>query len=191
MTMARDRNPSDSGIVRALAVGSMCTGMFFILLDVTIVNVALPAIRSGLHTGPSGLLWVVDADTLVFASLLLTGGALGDRFGHKRMVQLGLAVFGLGSLACALSPTIGALVAARAIQGVGGALLLPQTLAVIAAAYPEPARQARVLGVWAGISSAPSADRHERPGRSADPRRHCPPQPPSAPPPQPPLPPPP
>jgi DHA2 family methylenomycin A resistance protein-like MFS transporter len=138
---------------RVLAVAAMCTGMFFVLLDVTIVNVALPAIRSHLHAGASGQLWVVDADTLVFACLMLPAGALGDRLGPRRLALAGLAVFGAGSLACALSTSVGALVAGRVVQGIGGALLLPQTLAVIAGLYPGRAAQTRVLGFWAGASS--------------------------------------
>lgn len=143
----------DGSAIRVLAVAAMCTGMFFVLLDVTIVNVALPAIRSHLQAGASGQLWVVDADTLVFACLMLPAGALGDRFGPRRLALAGLAVFGVGSLACAMSASVGALVAGRVVQGVGGALLLPQTLAVIAGLYPDRAARARVLGFWAGASS--------------------------------------
>jgi DHA2 family methylenomycin A resistance protein-like MFS transporter len=144
---------SDSRVRRSIALSAMCTGMFFILLDVTIVNVALPAIRSGLHTSASGELWVIDADTLVFACLMLTGGALGDRLGRRRFALLGLGVFAIGSLACALAPSTAVLIAARAVQGVGGALLVPQTLAIIAMLYPNRQEQARVLGIWAGVSS--------------------------------------
>jgi DHA2 family methylenomycin A resistance protein-like MFS transporter len=131
----------------------MCTGMFFILLDVTIVNVALPAIRADLNASASEQLWIIDADTLVFACLMLMGGALGDRFGRKRLAVAGLVTFGLGSLGCALASDVTTLIGMRAVQGLGGALLLPQTLAVIAATYPRRDEQARVLGVWAGISS--------------------------------------
>lgn len=138
---------------RPLVLIVMCTGMFFVLLDVTIVNVALPSIRHDLHASPSGLEWVVDADTLGFACLMLSAGTIGDRTGRKRLVLLGLGILGVGSALCALAGSLGVLLAGRALQGIGGALLLPQTLAVITAAYPEPGEQARAIGVWAGASS--------------------------------------
>ena len=131
----------------------MCTGYFLVLLDVTIVNVALPRIGSGLNASVSGLQWVVDGYALALASLMLAGGTLGDLRGHKRIVLVGFVTFGLGSLACGLAPSTGALVAARAAQGAGAALLLPGTLAIIAHAFPEPAAQARAIGVWAGLGS--------------------------------------
>lgn len=131
----------------------MCVGMFFVLLDVTIVNVALPRLRSDLGLSPSALEWVVDADTLGFAALMLSAGTIGDRTGRKRLVLVGLTLVGIGSLACASASNIGVLLAGRAVQGIGGALLLPQTLAIISAAYPEPGEQARAIGVWAGASS--------------------------------------
>jgi MFS transporter, DHA2 family, methylenomycin A resistance protein len=131
----------------------MCAGMFLVLLDVTVVNVAVPAITAGLRTGTAGVQWVVDAYTVTLASLLLAGGAAGDRVGHRRVVAAGLAIFGAASAACALAPTPGLLVAARAAQGVGAALLLPGSIAAIADAYPDRAAQARALGVWAAVSS--------------------------------------
>jgi DHA2 family methylenomycin A resistance protein-like MFS transporter len=127
--------------------------MFLVLLDVTIVNVALPAIRRGLGADGAGLEWVVDADTLGFAALMLTAGTLGDRFGRRRLALAGLVVFGVGSAVCALAGDLGVLLSGRALQGVGGALLLPQTLAIIADEYPEPGEQARAIGVWAAVSS--------------------------------------
>jgi len=132
---------------------TMCVGYFLVLLDVTIVNVALPQIGSGLHTQVSGLQWVVDAYALALASLMLAGGTLGDLRGHKRIVLIGLVVFGLGSLGCALAPNAAALVAGRAVQGVGAALLLPGTLAIVSRTFPERRAQARAIGVWAGVGS--------------------------------------
>lgn len=132
---------------------TMCVGYFLVLLDVTIVNVALPQIGSGLHTQVSGLQWVVDAYALALASLMLAGGTLGDLRGHKRIVLIGLVVFGLGSLGCALAPNVAALVAGRAVQGVGAALLLPGTLAIVSRTFPERRAQARAIGVWAGVGS--------------------------------------
>ncbi|WP_433430978.1 MFS transporter [Nonomuraea sp. CA-141351] len=132
----------------------MCAGIFFVLLDVTIVNVALPSIGRG--TGAphlADLQWVVDAYQLTLAGLLLAGGTLGDRYGHKRIVTAGFIVFGLASAACALSPGIGPLVAARVAQGMGAALLLPGTLAVITRLYADREQQARAIGAWAAIGS--------------------------------------
>jgi sugar phosphate permease len=120
-----------SGRQRHIVLATMCAGMFLVQLDVTIVNVALPHIGEGLNTGLSGLQWVVDGYAVVLASLLLAGGTLGDRYGHKRLVLGGLVLFGAASVACALAPSAAALIAARALQGVGAAALLPGTLAVI------------------------------------------------------------
>jgi DHA2 family methylenomycin A resistance protein-like MFS transporter len=131
----------------------MCVGYFLVLLDVTAVNVALPKIDSGLHAGVSGLQWVVDGYALALASLMLVGGTVGDLHGHKRVVLWGLAVFGAGSLACGIAPSAASLVAARVAQGVGAALLLPGTLAIISHTFPGRAQQARAIGVWAGIGS--------------------------------------
>ncbi len=132
---------------------TMCVGYFLVLLDVTIVNVALPQIGSGLHTQVSGLQWVVDAYALALAALMLAGGTVGDLRGHKRIVLIGLAVFGLGSLGCALAPNVAALAAGRAVQGVGAALLLPGTLAIVSQTFPDRRAQARAIGVWAGVGS--------------------------------------
>ena len=149
--------PAVSGAAPArragLVLAVMCAGMFLVLLDVTVVNVAVPAIITGLRTTTAGVQWVVDGYTVALASLLLAGGALGDRLGHRRVVIAGLAVFGAASAGCALAPDAAALVAARAAQGVGAALLLPGSVAAIADAYPDRAAQARALGVWAGVSA--------------------------------------
>ena len=131
----------------------MCAGMFLVLLDVTIVNVALPAVGADLHAGVPALQWVVDGYAIAIAGLLLAGGAVGDRLGHRRVLLIGLGLFGIASLACATAPAIGVLVAARVVQGTGGAVLLPSTMAVIADAFPVPAEQARALGTWAAVSS--------------------------------------
>jgi MFS transporter, DHA2 family, methylenomycin A resistance protein len=147
-----DRGSKARGSPRAVLV-VMCLGYFLVLLDVTIVNVGLPRIGSALHAGVSSLQWVVDGYALVLAALMLGGGTFGDLRGHRRMVLSGLVIFGAGSLACGLAPSSAALVAARAVQGIGAALLLPGTLAIITHAFPKPAEQARAIGVWAGVGS--------------------------------------
>ncbi|WP_328809087.1 MFS transporter [Nonomuraea montanisoli] len=128
-----------------------CLSMFLVGLDTTIVNVGLPAIGSGLGVGTRGLEWVVDAYTLVLASLLISSGALADRFGRRRVFQFGLAVFGVASLACALAPSVGALAAARAVQGVGASMLSPVALAIVVNAMPDPKERAQAIGVWASV----------------------------------------
>ncbi|WP_410612954.1 MFS transporter [Amycolatopsis sp. lyj-109] len=131
----------------------LCAGMFLVQLDVTVVNVALPAIGTGLHAGLAAQQWVVDGYAVTLAAFLLTGGALGDVFGHRRVVLAGFALFGTASAACGLATTAPLLVAARAGQGLGAALLLPGTLAVLTNAYPGHAERARALGIWAGVSA--------------------------------------
>jgi MFS transporter, DHA2 family, methylenomycin A resistance protein len=138
---------------RTLTLVVMCVGMFLVLLDVTIVNVALPRLRDDLGASVGSLQWIVDGYAVALASLMLPCGDLGDRHGHKRVVLAGLAAFGAGSLAAGLAPGAGLLVAGRVVQGVGAALLLPGTLAVVSRAYPDAAERARAIGIWAAISS--------------------------------------
>jgi DHA2 family methylenomycin A resistance protein-like MFS transporter len=138
---------------RTAVLITMCAGMFLVQLDVTVVNVALPALGADLRTGLTAQQWVVDGYTVVLAAFLLTGGALGDVVGHRRVVLAGFTLFGVASAACGLAGTAPWLVLARAGQGLGAALLLPGTLAVITNAYPAPAERARALGVWAGVSA--------------------------------------
>jgi EmrB/QacA subfamily drug resistance transporter len=125
--------------------------VFMVTLDNLVVTTALPVIRRDLHAGLGSLEWTVNAYTLTFAVLLLTGAALGDRFGRKRMFAVGLGIFTLASAAAALAPSIGALDAARAIQGLGGAIVMPLTLTILSAAVP-PERRGLALGAWGGIS---------------------------------------
>ena len=122
-----------------------------VTLDNLVVTTALPVIHRDLHAGLSGLEWTVNAYTLTFAVLLLTGAALGDRFGRRRLFVVGLGIFTLGSAAAALAPTIGALDAARAFQGLGGAIVTPLTLTILSAARPRE-RRGLALGAWGGIS---------------------------------------
>jgi len=139
------------GIVAATALGS---GIAF--LDGSVVNVALPAIRRDLGGGLTAQQWVVSAYLLTLSSLLLLGGALGDRFGRRRVYVIGLAGFSLASLACGIAPTTSALIGARVIQGVAGALLVPGSLALIDASIDHPDR-GRAVGMWAGLSGVSSA----------------------------------
>jgi EmrB/QacA subfamily drug resistance transporter len=133
----------------ALVVTS--TALFMSALDNLVVTTALPTIRADLHASLGQLEWTVNAYTLTFAVLLLTGAALGERFGRRRMFVAGLAVFTAGSAAAALAPTVGWLIAARAAQGIGGAVITPLTLTLLSAAVP-PRRRGMALGVWGAVA---------------------------------------
>lgn len=143
-------HPPDRAISRAgaaLTVGSL--GFFLITLDILIVNVALPRIGLELGGATSGKQWVIDGYTLMFASLLLFAGNLSDRIGAKRSLAVGIGLFAITSVGCALAPSLATLIAARCAQGASAALLLPASMALIREAYPDPNRRARALGVWA------------------------------------------
>lgn len=135
-----------------IALVAICTGYFMTILDTTVVTVALPTIQADLGARLSGLQWVVDGYALVFASLLLTGGALGDRLGSKRIFLSGLVIFTVASVLCGASPSLGALEAARVVQGIGAALLVPTSLSLLSAAYPDEAERARAIGIWGGVA---------------------------------------
>jgi EmrB/QacA subfamily drug resistance transporter len=138
-------------VVLATVLGS---GMAF--LDGTVVNVALPAIGRDLRSGLAGLQWTLDAYLLTLGSLLLLGGALGDRHGRRRMFEVGLVAFSVASALCGLAPTLGALILARAVQGVGGALLVPGSLALLSASF-APEDRGRAVGAWSGLAGGFSA----------------------------------
>ncbi|MFI6433386.1 DHA2 family efflux MFS transporter permease subunit [Rhodococcus oryzae] len=133
------------------ALGALCVGFFMILLDMTIVAVANPVIMTGLHTDMSSVIWVTSAYLLTYAVPLLITGRLGDRFGQKYLYLGGLAVFTLASLWCGMAGDIGSLIAARAVQGLGAALMAPQTMAVIGRIFPWDKRGA-AMGVWGGVA---------------------------------------
>jgi len=141
----------DNAREKVIVLLTMCFALAMAMLDNTVVNVALPTISRELGAGVSGLQWIVDGYVLALASLLLTGGILGDRYGRKRMFVSGLAVFTLASLACGLSQSTGQLIVFRAIQGIGAALLLPGTLSIITVTFPAQER-AKAIGLWAGVS---------------------------------------
>jgi EmrB/QacA subfamily drug resistance transporter len=137
---------------KLLTLALSCLALFIVLLDMTIVNNALPSIQRHLNASLSGLQWIIDAYTLVFASLLLTTGSLSDRQGRKRWFLIGLAVFTAGSALCGVAPNTGMLVAARALQAVGGAALSPASLSLLTSVFPEPRERAQAIGIWAGVS---------------------------------------
>ena len=132
-------------------------GLFVGLIDANAINLALPAIRTDLGGGISGAQWTIDAYNITFAAMLLTSGSLGDRFGRRTVLRLGLATFVAASLACAAAPALPVLLAARAIQGLGAALMLPQGLAITAAAFPNPVERARATAAWAMAAALSTA----------------------------------
>ena len=133
-------------------LGAMCFALFMIMLDNTVVNVALPSIQRDFGASLSALEWTVNAYTLTFAVLLVTGGRLGDIFGRRRMFLAGVVVFALSSATIGLAPTEGWLVASRAVQGIGAAFMMPGTLSIITNAFP-PEERGRAIGMWAGVSA--------------------------------------
>lgn len=140
-----------------LPLVAICLGYFLVILDVTVVNVAIPAIGTGLHAGVTALQWVVDGYTVAFAALLLFCGGLSDRLGGKRVFLAGLVVFTLASAGCGLAPDAAALIAARLVQGIGAALMVPASLALLRHAYPERAARARAFGAWGMVAGTAAA----------------------------------
>ena len=148
-----DRSATSSpGNSSRLPLVAICTGYFMVILDTTVVNVALPSLGRSLHAGTTGLQWVVDGYTLVLAGFLLSAGALGDRLGAKAMFQAGMALFVVASAGCGLAPDIIVLVVARLVQGLGAAMAVPASLSLLQAAYPEGGARARAFGVWGGVA---------------------------------------
>jgi Arabinose efflux permease len=129
--------------------------LFMASLDNLVVTTALPSIRDQLHASLEGLQWTVNAYTLTFAVLLLTGATLGERYGRRRLFTIGLGLFTAGSAAAAMAPGIGALVTARAVQGVGAAIVIPLTLTLLSAAV-SPRRRGLALGAWGASAAWPS-----------------------------------
>src|SRR6476619_1539653 len=133
----------------ALGIGS--AAVFMVTLDNLVVSTALPTIRRDLHASLQSLEWTVNAYTLTFAVLLLTGAALGDRFGRRRLLAIGLSLFTVASAAAALAPSASALVVARAAQGIGGAIVMPLTLTVISASVSK-GKRAQAIGIWGAVA---------------------------------------
>ncbi len=136
---------------RWIGLGFLSISLLIISLDNTVLNVALPSIANQLGASESGLQWIVDAYTLVFAALLLTAGVIGDRTGRKKSLMVGLAVFGVGSLACALSRSEAMLIGCRAFLGIGGAIIMPATLSIITATFRDARERAQAIAIWAGV----------------------------------------
>jgi EmrB/QacA subfamily drug resistance transporter len=136
---------------KAVILASCCLSLLIVSMDATIVNVAIPSIRAELHASPSQLQWVIDIYTLVLASLLMLSGATADRFGRRRLFQIGLTVFALGSLLCSLAPSIHMLIAARLVQGIGGSMLNPVAMSIITQVFVGRIERARAVGVWGGV----------------------------------------
>ncbi len=137
---------------RLVALLALTLGVFLVTLNVTVVVVALPAIQADLHVGSDQATWIIDAYNLVGASLLLSAGFLADRFGRKRMLCTGYALFAGGALLCAIAPSGGWLIAFRVVQALGGTALTPTSLSIVANLYPDPLERARAIGIW-GVSS--------------------------------------
>ena len=161
--------PCDEGVIAAKKAAAPCTkargrwilaatilGSSMVFIDGTVVNVALPALQASLNATAVDVQWVVEAYALFLAALLLLGGSLGDHFGRRRIYAIGVVLFALASIWCGLAPSIGQLIAARAVQGVGGALLVPGGLAIISASFPE-AERGRAIGTWSGSTAITTA----------------------------------
>jgi EmrB/QacA subfamily drug resistance transporter len=167
--MANTKPPCDEGIIRSKSCSTPCMrnartwvliatilGSSMAFIDSTVVNVALPTLQTALKATVSDVQWVVESYALFVASLILVGGSLGDRFGRRRVFGLGVALFAIASAWCGLAPTIGQLIVARGVQGIGGALLIPGSLAIIGASFPTEQRGA-AIGLWSGFTAITSA----------------------------------
>jgi MFS transporter, DHA2 family, methylenomycin A resistance protein len=153
MYLRRDDAKTKTGRSGWAALAPACLGYFFVLLDVTVVNVALANMSSDLGTSRDGLQWVVDGYALVLASLMLSAGDIADLVGRRRVFAGGLFLFGASSLICAIAPSVAVLVAGRAIQGVGAAAILPTSLAIINHAFAGSEERAKAIGFWAALGS--------------------------------------
>src|SRR3954454_8898297 len=147
MTESETHQTTIEGRKRWFALVVLCLGSLMIVLDTTIVNVALPSIRSDLGFSETSLAWVVNAYLLTFGGFLLLGGRLGDLFGQRRLFLFGISFFTLASLACGLSTSQGLLIGARAVQGVGGAVASAVSLSLMMSLFTEPADRAKAMGV--------------------------------------------
>ena len=138
----------DSPRRRLVILVTCCLALVLTAMDATIVNIALPAIRSDLHATVPELQWSIDAYTIIVASFLLLAGAIADRFGRRRTFQVGLVMFSLGSLLCSVAPNARILVASRALQAIGGSMLNPVAMSIIVNTFIDPKERARAVGIW-------------------------------------------
>jgi EmrB/QacA subfamily drug resistance transporter len=136
---------------RYLILAICCLSLLIVSLDNTIVNIALPSLRTDLHASTAGLQWTIDAYTLVLASLLILAGSTADRIGRRRIFQTGLALFTAGSLLCSVAPSLGWLIAFRGVQAIGGSMLNPVAMSIITNTFTEPRERARAIGVWGAV----------------------------------------
>src|SRR2546429_6743438 len=163
------KQPCDEGVIKSKTADAPCPkssegwiltatilGSSMVFIDGTVVNVALPALQTNLNATVTDVQWVVEAYALFLAALLLLGGSLGDHCGRKRIYAIGISVFVLASIWCGLSPNIFQLIVARAVQGVGGAMLVPGSLAIISASFPE-AERGKAIGTWSGSTAITTA----------------------------------
>jgi DHA2 family methylenomycin A resistance protein-like MFS transporter len=152
-SLPSERRSPPSSLPKSLTLAAMSLGYGVVQLDVTIVNTALDSIGTSLGGGVPELQWVVSSYTMAFAAFILTAGALGDRIGARRVFMAGFAIFTAASVACALAPSAAILVAARTLQGLGAAVLVPNSLALLSHAYPDEKQRGRAVGVWAAGAS--------------------------------------
>src|SRR5581483_2716941 len=153
--MALEHHEPDPHRWQALAL--VCVAMFMTVLDVSIVNVALPSIKTSLGVSDNTLQWVLIAYTITFGGFLLLGGRAADLLGRRRMFMLGMALFAAASLVCGLAGSIGVLIAARAVQGVGAAIVSPATLSIITTTFEEGAERNKALGIWGAMGGSGAA----------------------------------
>ncbi|MGN5732620.1 MFS transporter [Arthrobacter psychrochitiniphilus] len=144
-------NPPRKPAPKSLVLAICCLSLLIVSMDATIVNVALPTIGREFETSVSGLQWTVDAYLLALAGFLMVSGSVADRFGRRRIFQLGLLAFSLGSLLCSVAPSIGFLIFARAVQGIGGSMLNPVAMSIITNTFTERAERARAIGMWGAV----------------------------------------
>jgi multidrug resistance protein len=141
---------------RRYVLAATILGSSMVFIDGTVVNVALPALQSAFHATAIDVQWVIESYALFLAALLLVGGSLGDHFGRRRIYSTGVAVFTLASIWCGFAPSVTQLIGARAVQGIGGALLVPGSLAIISTSFPKEER-GQAIGVWSGFSAITAA----------------------------------
>jgi len=156
-TPADERRSPQGGRLWSLALVAVCLGYFMVIIDTTIVNVAVPALQAGLHADMAGVAWVIDGYLLMLAALVLSGGALADRLGAHKIFQIGLGVFTVASMMCGLAPDVTVLIIARLIQGASAAMSVPASLSLLRAAFPDARLRARAIGVWGTIAGVAAA----------------------------------